>query len=1249
MQAAPLSLVDVSTSFREPVPAILRTLGSSPGLEVPDHPEASLPPGKPYAVLCLIALNPTGVSRDDLCVMLWPESPSDRARASARQALHVLRKSLGASAIVETGDSLALTPGSLFVDLEELDEAITTGNLVHAHALWAGGPFANFSLAGSAAFNDWADGIRSRYEQHLGTSLLAEAELARIRGGDEETLEWLDRALDVRPYDEETHVARIDALIELGQVDEAESALHRAHTVVDEPGHGIFEDLRGRLQRVKRSRILDGEPPPDHPTLDFVGRTAELAELRRQLRTALSGRPRNIAFLGPAGVGKTRLAEEFLRTSVPADACVARTKAVDTDRQIELGMIADLIREVVTRPGAAGISNASQAVLQQVVPSLGRGSQDPVVGRPSDASLADAVLDLVEAVAQEGPLILLVDDLQWADTGSRTVLLRVLRSLRALPVLALITCRSGDADLSALRVLNSEGGAGRLTAVELAPLSAAEVGETLTLSVPVYPESELDRVTRRLHAASRGNPLFLVELIRQLETDGVVHRREGGPWVLEAGRLPEDLPLPASVRQILERRLSLLSEEARVLARTLASSLFGMPAADLMAQAPLAAPAATAALGELLNQGIVSWTDADAVAFTHDTLRDAVAALIEDPGASPGRPAHRWPSHAWAALAAVAAVTVVTVGWLAGAGAASRPAPRLYGGGILYSTFRDHVDRVRPPRGPNAPWDSLSPLALPAHVRNVVLATRLGGETSVFGVVTSERGVPMAVKLRNDGRWSVLLPQPGDVTVNGVSPDDRYVLLDAADESGHSWRQRVVRYDLTTGDTATVHAPPAFGSARWFPDGSALVALSSALSDTLILMRPDGRRMSSVTLPGSTGPSVYAPCGGPGHRVVRLDYKPGVLASFQVVDLDSGSTEEVRPALPALSTGLACSPDGKGVAYVADVDGDSRLVIQDIESGDVIPGPSWSGRIGVAWLPPPTSQLPATVHVDRRHLDMHWGEIARVDARVTSATGRVLPDTSVVWASLDPQIAYVTRGGRVFANREGVTRLVASVDDWITDTMEVRVTTGGPPRNALLTDRFEKFDTTVWWTYGHPRPFVVRTGSGFALDMNGDGVGTDGMMSRSSYDLSHGATLELSYRLPLTRRDRQNVSVCLTPSWTAEDLRLRISTVSGICFSQPAGELSSFDSTAYVFSSGTLPIGAVSRPDLFPSDDWKHVAIVLAPDGNARLLIDRKEVARLPLPVRMGNGTRWVVQINGRAADTRLLIRDLVLWEGMRY
>lgn len=131
--------------------------------------------------------------------------------------------------------------------------------------------------------------------------------------------------------------------------------------------------------------------------------------------------------------------------------------------------------------------------------------------------------------------------------------------------------------------------------------------------------------------------------------------------------------------------------------------------------------------------------------------------------------------------------------------------------------------------------------------------------------------------------------------------------------------------------------------------------------------------------------------------------------------------------------------------------------------------------------------------------------------------------------------------------------------------------------------------------------------------------------------------------MTLTRKDRQSMGICLYATIPESSEPVWVTSLNGLerlCFTQPIGELSAFDPTSWTFV-GIVPTSRVLQPDLFPTQEWVHVAIVMAPDGEARLLLEGHEVADPDF--------RWVINIHGRAADTQLFVRDLVLWEGMRY
>jgi hypothetical protein len=916
-----------------------------------------------------------------------------------------------------------------------------------------------------------------------------------------------------------------------------------------------------------------------------------------------------------------------------------RAKALDTERALPLGLAAELAKSLSTRPGAAGMASASLAVLRHLVPTLGNGNGPAPTSTLSEVAVAEALLDLAEAVAGEAPLVLWVDDLQWADTQSRAVLLRLARSLRGVQALTLLTCRSGDADLSAVRMLHTEAAAGRFTSIELAPLSPDEVFEALSLSLDVRPPEETRSASARLASASQGNPLFLAELLLRLHAEGRI-TEEAGQWVLHAAGITGDLPLPTSVREILEARLRSLPQEMHGVLGALAHAAHALDAEELARRLGVPLPEVRGALTALADQGILAReVDVDGIAFAHDSLR----AIARDLFPAPKRPGFlgripRWTLFA-GPLAVAAALAAV---WL------HQPDPAPLYPGVIYTSEPGLVRRFRVPSRKGGSWDTLPPIPVPSGMDVVLMAPRADGGADLYGEVLSASGVPAAARVRADGGWERLLEHDGDINLTSISPDGRYALLSVADETTGQYRTNLVRYDLATGDTLVLYRPQETSSGRWFPEGGAIQVTVRADPDTLVLLRPDGLEMGRRASIWGLLTEWSSPCGPSGTRSVSHRWEEGVLE----VDSWDWSSEAVetrwQAGLPLIFQ-FRCSPLGGAAVGMVRLQGVNRVITVDLATGDTLLGPPVPIFTNLAWLPDRPQPVPVRVEIAAPSLVMGWGESRPVAATVALADGTSLTDHPVDWTSLDPTVASV-RDGILYANGVGTARVIASVQGWIADTLGVRVTGASLAREALLADPFQTFDTTVWATYGTPTPAIALGTQGPALDMRGDGVGSDGIMSRRTFDLSRGATLEVSFRLPVTRTDRQSVQICLASGPPpSEPGALRAAWArEHVCLQTPTGEFTQFDPASLLFiTTSTVP--PPSSSPLLPADDWRRVSIVLASDGNARLLLNQQEVARLPWPVYNTAGVRWFVQIDGAAVDTQLLIRDLVLWEGMRY
>jgi hypothetical protein len=254
---------------------------------------------------------------------------------------------------------------------------------------------------------------------------------------------------------------------------------------------------------------------------ELIGRAAEVAALGAALADVRCGRGRLVLVEGDAGIGKTRLVEEFTAQAdgVRVLAGGGIPLASDTPYAPVLGILQALAR---LHPPAAG------GLLPQGAP----GRADPF----GPTRLLAAAAEAVRAVAAETPLVLVVEDLHWADASTRGLVSFLARVIRADPVLLLVTVRAEELDPARpVGVLIGELArmphAERLT---LAPLDRAEVAALVEAITEVVPSA---RLTAKLVDRAAGNPFFTEEL-------------------LAAG--PDALTLPASVRDVLAARAARL-------------------------------------------------------------------------------------------------------------------------------------------------------------------------------------------------------------------------------------------------------------------------------------------------------------------------------------------------------------------------------------------------------------------------------------------------------------------------------------------------------------------------------------------------------------------------------------------------------------------------------------------------------------------------------------------------------------------
>jgi predicted ATPase len=267
-------------------------------------------------------------------------------------------------------------------------------------------------------------------------------------------------------------------------------------------------------------------------------------------------------------VGKTRLLSEFARAVHDQGAAVAVGRCDEAVSRPYQPFV-DAIRHAitgVTPDRLPGLLGRFAGDLVRLVPELAAHADllpDPLEADAESerARLIDAVGAWLEAMAAEQPVLLVLDDLHWADRASALVLRHVVRSLTGCRVMVVGTYRDTDVDRThplaeVLADLRREPGVERMA---LRGLTGGEVAAFLEGAAGHELGSGAGELAAALHAATEGNPFFVEEVIRHLAETGRIYERDG-TWITDGERI-EDLELPEGIREVVGRRLTRLGPE----------------------------------------------------------------------------------------------------------------------------------------------------------------------------------------------------------------------------------------------------------------------------------------------------------------------------------------------------------------------------------------------------------------------------------------------------------------------------------------------------------------------------------------------------------------------------------------------------------------------------------------------------------------------------------------------------------------
>jgi hypothetical protein len=307
--------------------------------------------------------------------------------------------------------------------------------------------------------------------------------------------------------------------------------------------------------------VLVPETPPESGSRQiFVGRANEIALLGAALNDARSGRGRLVLLSGPPGIGKSRLAAEFIEMMVDEGVLTMIGRSWEAGGAPAYWPWVQAIRSYVRSADPRDVARQIGSGLGEIatlLPELADGKPDvtsPIAAEPAADRfrLFDAIATFLRSVAEDEPLIIVLDDLQAADVPSLLLLRFITDQLAASRILVVATYR--DVELTPDHALTSTLAelhrAPVTTSLTLAGLDLAEVARFLEAASGT---SRLASVASTLHRQTSGNPLFLGEAFRLLKSSG-------GELVTST---VTRMIVPAEIRALIERRLAGLGSDAR--------------------------------------------------------------------------------------------------------------------------------------------------------------------------------------------------------------------------------------------------------------------------------------------------------------------------------------------------------------------------------------------------------------------------------------------------------------------------------------------------------------------------------------------------------------------------------------------------------------------------------------------------------------------------------------------------------------
>lgn len=600
------------------------TLFGGPSLVAPGG-KLVLSPFQGALLGILASYGQRGIRRGELISLLWSDGSDEVLRPRLNQLIYSIHRRLGEQrAIRLVGEAYMFEEGRVSSDLEGFLTALRYGKLRDAAGVLGLGFLSGLESTPCAAFERWVESQELRFRSDLRTLATD-----RWREG-EQCCDWTmteeaaEVLLRLGPLDEGALRKLIESRALRGRVREAESTyvefLEQAR--FENPDFEPEEEterLLARLSELGRAGMTTRpmiSTTTAYDSLPFVGRSEELQRLTDAIRSIPQNGLMFFSVIGEGGIGKTRLVREALARAPFDGVRVLVSRCTESEKRIPLCPLLSSISDAWVSSAINALDAPWRSILLNHLPE--HGSHRSPVETPLEEIprvTCEAFLRLLQHLSEKEPVVLFLDDFQWIDSTSLTVLSYIMKRWSTGTIGIVVTLRESDIETDSGMKSWISGRGRTSTTLRLGPLSQNHLTSLLESSVPEDFEFEngceqdlYDSIATVAEFAG-GHPLLGLECLRSVLAD--------------ADRVSRMPSVPEGLKQMVGRRIARLSSDGELLVSLLSASDRPLSVGTLREASRLEVDAFTDVLDELSVHQLIRISPSG-VAFQHALLRNTV-------------------------------------------------------------------------------------------------------------------------------------------------------------------------------------------------------------------------------------------------------------------------------------------------------------------------------------------------------------------------------------------------------------------------------------------------------------------------------------------------------------------------------------------------------------------------------------------------------------------------------------------------